>query len=101
MSITKLSEIKVDKNKLIANFKDIKNIGNFKMLSCIKLLFSKENILKNSSNYMQIILFIFSIISILIFSCYDRIKIKEFIKDINNGIIPKIINKNIESKNTS
>ena len=49
MSIPKLSEIKVDKKKLIANFKDIKNIGNFKMLSCIKLLFSKENIFKNSS----------------------------------------------------
>ena len=46
-SIAKLSEIQVDKEKLIANFKDIRNIGNFKMLSCIKLLFSIDNIFKN------------------------------------------------------
>ena len=36
-----ISEIKVDKEKLYSNFKDIRNIGNFEMLSCIKLFFNK------------------------------------------------------------
>ena len=61
-SISKISDIKVDKNKLIANFKDIKNVGNFKMLSCIKLLFIIENIFKNSGNYMLITYNLFKII---------------------------------------
>ena len=39
-----ISDIKVDKNKLFSNFKDIRNVGNFKMLSCIRLFFNKSNI---------------------------------------------------------
>ena len=50
-----ISEIKVDKEKLYSNFKDIRNIGHFEMLSCIKLFFNKNNIFKNLSNYIMII----------------------------------------------
>ena len=39
-----VSEIKIDKKSLFSNFKDIRNIGNFKMLSCIKLFLNKNNI---------------------------------------------------------
>ena len=59
-----LSEIKIDKKKLLSNFKNIKNIANFKMLNCIYLMFNKKNIFFNSSNYIFIFLFIFGIISI-------------------------------------
>ena len=65
-----ISEIKVDKEKLYSNFKDIRNIGNFEMLKCIKLFLNKNNIFKNLSNYIMIILFITSIISIFIFIYY-------------------------------
>ena len=52
-----ISEIKVDKQKFISNFKDINNIGNFKMLSCIKLFLNQyNNIFKNLANYHILIL---------------------------------------------
>ena len=77
-----ISEIKVDRNKIFSNFKDIKSIGNFQILSCIKLFLNDHNIFKNSSYYMLIILLLLSVISILIFSFYDYKKIKKFIADI-------------------
>ena len=77
-----ISEIKVDRNKLFSNFKDIRNIGNFQILSCIKLFLNEYNIFKNSSYYMLIILLLLSVISILIFSFYDYKKIQKFIVDI-------------------
>ena len=66
-----LSEIKIDKKKLLSNFKNIKNIANFKMLNCIYLMFNKKNIFFNSSNYIFIFLFIFGIISIYRFIFYN------------------------------
>ena len=46
-----ISQISVDKNKLFSNFKDIRNIGNFKMLSCLKLFLKQKDLFKNSANY--------------------------------------------------
>ena len=74
-----ISNIKVDKNKLFSNFKNIKNIGNFQMLSCIKLFFFKNKIFNNMANYMLILLLILSNISLLVFSIYDSKKIKKLI----------------------
>jgi hypothetical protein len=45
LNLPLISEIKVDKEKLIMNFKDIRNIGNFEMLKCIKLFFNKNYII--------------------------------------------------------
>ena len=103
LNLPLFSEIKVDKQKLLSNFKDIRNIGNFKMLSCIKLFFNKNNILKNISNYMFVILFILSIISVCIFSFYDYKKINEFIcsneeKIVNNELSQNIMETNNENK---
>ena len=72
-----ISEIKVDKNKLFANFKNLKNIGNFKMLKCIRLLFDKNYFFKNSANYLFIILFIMRIVSIIFVIFYNKIDIKK------------------------
>ena len=103
LNLPLLSEIKVDKQKLLSNFKDIRNIGNFKMLSCIKLFFNKNNIFKNISNYMFVILFILSIISVSYFSFYDYKKINEFIssneeKIVNNALSQNIMETNNENK---
>ena len=51
LSISMISEIKIDnKNKLI-HFMDITKISNFKVMKCIKLLFSKEGIITNIGFY--------------------------------------------------
>ena len=75
-----VSEIKVDKKKFLHNFYEINNIANFKMMKCIHLLFDKNNIFKNSANYMLVVLFFFDILTSIIFCCYNNQKIK---KDIN------------------
>jgi hypothetical protein len=74
-----LSEIKIDKNKLYTLI-NIKKIGNFEVLKCIDLVFSKEGLLKNIGFY----LFIPSIITY--FVCIYLFYKKEF------DIIKKQIN---------
>ena len=59
-----ISAIKIDKEKMFYNFKNINNIANFKMLECINLFFDKKNIFKNSSNYMMMLLLILSAVSL-------------------------------------
>ena len=77
-----LSEIKVDKKKLISNFKNIKNIGNYKILRCIHLLFDISNIFKNSSNYMCIFLLLMNTVAIFVVKLYNTIKFKNFINNL-------------------
>ena len=97
-----ISEIKVDKEKLFSNFKNIKNIGNFKMLKCNYLLYDIRNIFKNSANYMILILFILSTIALFSYICYNNSKIKQYIiqlsliKEANKKDINKTTN-NIQS----
>ena len=96
LNLPLISEIKVDKKKLFENFKDIRNIGNFKMLLCIKLFLSIK-IFINLSNYMLVLIFILGAISIYVFVFYDYKKIKETIFNKNNN--EQSINKKIEFKN--
>ena len=79
-----ISDIKVDKNKLLDNFKNINNIANFKMLNCLNLFFNKNNFFKNTSNYLMIILFIISIISIYSFIFRTNFDKHIFIEDKQN-----------------
>ena len=62
-----ISTIKVNKEIMVSNFKHIKNIANFNVLKCNHLLFNKENIFKNSANFITIIVFFLSIITIYFF----------------------------------
>ena len=75
-----LSEVKIDKTKLINNFKNIKSIININLLKCINLMFDLDNIFKNFSNYMIMFLFLLSIASIIVFIFYDYIRIKKLLK---------------------
>ena len=79
LEMSLISKIKVDKKKLISNFKDIRNIGNFKMLKCYYLLFDINNAFKNLANYILIILLILSMSSIVIYIFHNHPKIKEYI----------------------
>ena len=105
-----ISEIKVDKDKMISNFKNIKNIGNFKMLKCWNLLIDKKNIFKNSANYMVAILLILNFISIITFTCCNvnyikkmlsQFKNKNFFIKNNNKLNNKKINKINNNKLTN
>ena len=81
-----ISEIKIDKDLLISNFKDIKNIANIKMLKCLNLFLDKKNIFKNYANYLFMLLFILSFITLVVFPCYSYQKIKNTANEINNSI---------------
>ena len=89
----------MDKEKLFSNFKDIRNIGTFKMLSCIKLFLNKNNLIKNAANYMLVILLILNIFSIFIFNFYDYNFIKKFLIDIKKSNNEKIIRRNNTTEN--
>ena len=95
-----ISEIKVDKEKLFSNFKDIKNIGNFQLLKCRYLLFDLHQIFKNSANYIIVILLIVTIIALFSFICYNNLKIEKIIirmsheKEGNNENIKTIVKNN-------
>ena len=103
MKLPLISEIKFDKKQLLSNFKDIRNIGNFKMLKCIDLLIDKNNMFKNSANYLMATLTALSISCIFVFIFYDRIKIKNYINlisaenNLNNNSNNKNLNKKIEN----
>ena len=71
-----ISDIKVDKNQMFSNFKNIKDIANFKIMKFIYLMFDSNNTYKNTANYMMLFLFTVSKISLFIFLCYNNTKIK-------------------------
>ena len=103
-----ISEIKIDEKRMYSNFKNIKNIANFKMLECIYLLFDKTNIFKNSSNYMMIILMTLSIVSLFDFICHNYLKIKNNINEFSMNVVSiqkqneiNNINNNINKINSS
>ena len=81
-----VSDIKVDKDKLISNFKDIRNIANFKMLKCTHLLFNKDNIFKNSANYIIVIILFISILAIFIIAFYNFNKIIGYITQLEKQL---------------
>ena len=62
-----IADMKIDKDKLLENFKDIKNIVNFEFLKCYKRLFCKEGIINNYGCYLILIIIFFHILSIFIF----------------------------------
>ena len=82
IKLSLIFEIKVDKERLISNFVDIKNIANVKILKCIHLLFEKKNFFKNSSNYILIIILILSLTALFVFIFYNKKKIEIFMSQI-------------------
>ena len=77
------SNMKINKDKLLENFKDIKNFANFNFLVCYKKLLNKEGIIKNIGFYFLLIIILFHIMAILIFylNQFSSLKLKI------NGII--------------
>ena len=88
LNIPAISEIKINEEKMYSNFKNIKNIANFKMLECVYLFFNKKNLIKNSSNYMMILLMTLSSVSLFSFISYNSLKIKN---DINSYYFQNVL----------
>ena len=80
------ADIKINKDKLFKNLKDIKTFINFNILPCYKVLLSKEAILSNIGFYNICLIFIFHIISTFIFYIKQYDIINEKINDIIYGI---------------
>ena len=81
INVPLLSEIKIDKNKLYTLI-NIKKIGNFEVLKCIDLVFSKEGLLKNIGFYLFIPSIIMYFVCIYLFYKKEFDIIKKQIKDL-------------------
>ena len=69
-SLTMISEVKIDKDKLY-KYMNIKQIANFKILKCYKLLFSLKDIKLNIGFYAFIPTIIVYLICLLDFCCRE------------------------------
>ena len=74
-----ISEIKVDINKLY-KFMDISKIANVNLMKCIKLLFSKKDIINNIGFYTFFPVIISYLVSIIIWNIKEYKLIKKQIK---------------------
>ena len=85
-SSNSFADMKINKNKLLENFKNIKNIVNLNFLKCYNKLFNKEDILRNIGFYIIFAIIIFHIITIFIFSIQKFSLIVNKIKNIVSEI---------------
>ena len=99
-SSSSITDMNIDKNKLLKNFKDIKNIANLNFLVCYRKLFKKVSIIYNIGSYIILVIILFHIISIFVFSAHDYFVIKKKIKKIILGMNEyQIFNKKEKVKN--
>ena len=75
-----IDEIKIDKDKFLSNFINIKETMNIYVMSCFKLLFSKKGIKNNIGSYILIFVIIIEISLTILF---ERFGYLELIKKIN------------------
>ena len=80
------AEMKINKNKLLDNFKKIKNFINFNFLVCYKKLLNKNGIINNIGCYLILSIIIFHIITIFVFSIKQFSLLKNKITKIASEI---------------
>ena len=66
-STFKISDIVIDKDKLLKSFTDFKNIANIKVLKCNYLIFAKEAFKSNYANIFMIIIIVFFFVVLVLF----------------------------------
>ena len=91
ITVSLISEIKVDKSKLY-QFIDITQIMNFNVMKCIKLLFSKEGIITNIGFYSFFPVIIVYFISLIYFNMKEY---KLIIKQIADIVLAKKVYQNL------
>ena len=85
-SASSFKDMKIDKKKLLDNFKNMKNIANLSLLKYVKVLFSKRGLSKNIGFYLFSAIIIFHAIILIIF--YKK-KITILKNNINELIFAK------------
>ena len=93
-TLSKISEMKIDKEKLKSNFINFKNIANINMLICYRLLFSSKIIKNNGCIIVSSIIFV-KIISMIIFYSYGYNVFSKKIRNIVEDKLTKINENNI------
>jgi hypothetical protein len=76
-----ISEIIINKDKLLRNFMNIKYDSNFHVIYCFSLLFSNKGIIYNIGSYILLIIIFIHIICTLLFIIKGH---KNFLNKINN-----------------
>jgi len=76
------SDMNINKDKILDNFKNIKNFLNFNFLVCYKKLFNKNCILNNIEFYIIFFIILFHIITIVVFNTKQFYELKNKIKKI-------------------
>ena len=72
------SDMNINKDKILDNFKNIKNFLNFNFLVCYKKLFNKNCILNNIGFYIIFFIILFHIITIIVFNTKQFYELKKF-----------------------
>ena len=81
-----ISEIIINKDKLLRNFMNIKVNSNFGVIYCFSLLFSKKGMIYNIGNYIMLIIIFCHIISVLFFIIKGyKIFLKKFNEVMESG----------------
>jgi len=81
-----IADMNINKERLLENFKDIKNIVNFNILVCYKKLFNKDGIINNIGCYIMSGIIFVHLITIIVFYAKGFFLLK---KKINKIIIGK------------
>ena len=85
-SSSSIANMNININKLYENFINTKNLMNFKLMICYKILFSKNGIIYNILFFSIIPIIIFHLLTIIIFYKFQKFLINEKINDISYGI---------------
>ena len=85
----------INKEKLLNNFININSISNLYIMKCYNTLFSKNGLINNIGSYIILIIFLFFIVSSIIFYLkgYSKINIK--IQNIISSTKENKINNNL------
>ena len=98
LSLSLINEIKINKDKLLKEFIEIKNILNLNIMKCYYILFSFEGFIKNIGNYCSLSVIVINIFLLILFLAKGYkllfLKIDKFTILINK-------NKNIKIKETN
>ena len=103
MKLPLISEIEINIDKLLSNFKDIKHTMNLNVIKCYKEVFNKEGLIYNLGNYIMSTIIIITLILSILFKIkgYNNLKnkINEIIKN-NSKINGKKKKNNPPKKNS-
>ena len=91
-------EIKIDSNKFLNNFKNIKETINLEVVKCYKLLITKDAIKFNIGNYIMMAIILPEIVLLILFKIKGYKKLLDKINEIKNSK-KEVENNNILNEN--